>query len=103
MSSLRAADVGADVWVVDDSAMEAEMVRRALGDRYSVTVLTDGGAALERLAHQDAPDVLVLDWQMPGVTGIDVCKFLRASPATEQLPVLMLTVQQNTKDLVEAL
>ena len=93
----------AAVWVVDDSAIEADMARRALGQNYEVTVLTDGSAALERLSHQAAPDVLVLDWQMPGVSGIDVCHFLRSHPATEQLPVLMLTAQAHTRDLVEAL
>jgi signal transduction histidine kinase len=91
------------VWIVDDSALEAELARRALCDRYATTVFTDGGAMLEALAQREAPDALVLDWQMPGISGIEICQFLRRTPATQELPVVLLTGHQHTESIVEGL
>ena len=56
-----------------------EHARRALAVDFDTEVFADGSAVLERLANGSAPDVLVLDWLMPGVTGIEVCKYLRSS------------------------
>ena len=59
---------------------------------------------LEHLASHTAPDVLVLDWVMPGVSGIEVCKFLRSgSAARPGLAILLLTMQTRTDDIVEGL
>ncbi|GAC1355340.1 MAG: response regulator [Polyangiales bacterium] len=91
------------VWVVDDSPLEAELARRALAEAFEVEVVNDGSVALEQLAAGRKPELLVLDWHMPGVSGLDVCRFLRSNPVTQTLPVLMLTVQSQTHDLVEAL
>ena len=66
------------VWVVDDSPLDAERARSALRHECEVEVFADGSAALERLAGGAVPDVIVLDWVMPGVTGIEVCRFLRS-------------------------
>ena len=70
---------------------------------YAVETFIDGAAVLEQLSTHRAPDALVLDWQMPGISGIEVCQFLRSNPATTNLPVLMLTTHQETRDLVEGL
>jgi two-component system phosphate regulon sensor histidine kinase PhoR len=92
------------VWVVDDSALDAERARRVLEGPYAVEVFADGSAMLERLAAHRAPDVLVLDWVMPGVSGIEVCRFLRASNSPRpQLAILLLTMQTKTEQIVEGL
>ena len=65
------------VWIVDDSAVDAERARRTLAQRYRVEVFPDGSAMLEHLTRHPAPSVVVLDWLMPGVSGIEVCRFLR--------------------------
>ncbi|MDB4979723.1 MAG: Phytochrome, two-component sensor histidine kinase, partial [Myxococcales bacterium] len=71
---------------------------------YDVEVFIDGSAMLEHLASHEPPDVLVLDWIMPGVTGIEVCRFLRAgSAARPHLAILLLTMQTRTDDIVEGL
>ncbi|HEX2679369.1 MAG TPA: response regulator, partial [Polyangiales bacterium] len=67
------------VWVVDDSSFDADRARRVLSAECRVEVFPDGAAALERLAAVSPPDVMVLDWVMPGVTGVDVCRFLRSA------------------------
>ncbi len=91
------------VWVVDDSPLEARAVLLALSPSCRVSVFTDGAMLLEALGHQPPPDVLVMDWEMPGLTGIEVCHYLRGSPATQALPVLLLTGHQDPEDVAEGL
>ena len=74
--------------MVDDSALEAEAVRQALSAEFEVESFVDGGAVLERSANSPLPEVLVLDWVMPGITGIEICQFLRSQ--NDQLPILLL-------------
>ncbi len=92
------------VWIVDDSPLDAERARRVLGERYAVEVFRDGSAMLEHLARHPAPCVLALDWVMPGVSGIEVCKFLRSGGlARPGLAILLLTMQAQTQQIVEGL
>jgi two-component system phosphate regulon sensor histidine kinase PhoR len=93
------------VWIADDSPLDADRARRALGDGYAIEIFDDGSGVLERLAsHDDTPDLLVIDWLMPGVSGLEVCRFLRASaPPLSSLPVLLVTVHQRTEQVVEGL
>jgi two-component system phosphate regulon sensor histidine kinase PhoR len=91
------------VWIVDDSPLEREHARRALAADFETELFTDGSAVLERLATSTPPDVLVMDWLMPGVSGIDVCKYLRSSPATVETPVLLMTAQREIAHIVEGL
>ena len=91
----------ARIWVVDDVARDAEAARRALEPDHDVLVLRDGSDVLERLAAQSPPDLLVLDWVMPGVTGIEVVRFLRTEAELPQVPVLLMTAH-NVPDQVAA-
>jgi two-component system phosphate regulon sensor histidine kinase PhoR len=92
------------VWVVDDSRLDAERARRVLEPLYQVDVFHDGSAALERLAQGATPDVMIVDWLMPGVSGIEVCRFVRAGePRLRELGVLLLTARRETQQVVEGL
>jgi len=92
------------IWIVDDSTVDAERARRALADRYEVECLPDGSVAIERLSAGAAPNVLVLDWVMPGVTGIEVCQYVRSADARiAEISVLLLTAQDRTEQIVEGL
>lgn len=93
----------ATVWIVDDSATELAVASRALHPLFAVVAFRDGASMLERLASAPAPDVLVLDWEMPGLDGLEVCRFLRANAATTEMPILILTAHGATEDLVAAL
>ena len=94
----------ATVWVVDDSALDAQRAAGALSADYDVLVLSDGVAAVERLSNGETPDILVLDWVMPGMTGIEVCGFVR-SPQCQfrRLGILLLTGTRSSEEVVEAL
>jgi signal transduction histidine kinase len=92
------------VWVVDDSPLDAERARRVLEGDYAVQVFADGSAMLEHLGSHRPPDVLVLDWVMPGVSGIEVCRFLRGGTMQyPQLAIVLLTMQTQTEQIVEGL
>jgi signal transduction histidine kinase len=92
------------IWIVDDSKTDAERVRRVLAPRHLVEVMYDGAAVLERLASRQAPDLLILDWVMPDISGLDVCRFVRGPEQRAfEMPILLLTAQKHTSQIVEGL
>src|SRR3954470_1201743 len=88
------------VFVVDDSALDRERACKALEREYAIEAFADGSAVLERLAAGSSPDVVVLDWVMPGVSGIEVCRFIRSQRGLAEVAILFLTVHQRTTDQV---
>jgi two-component system, OmpR family, response regulator MprA len=94
----------AHVLVVDDDEPITAALRRALEyEGLRVSVARDGYAALE-LARREAPDLVVLDLMLPGLSGIEVCEKLRSEPAAaEPVLVLMLTARDATADRVRGL
>lgn len=88
--------------VVDDSATMRRILVNALkGIGYTdVVEAGDGQEALTRLT----PDVglIITDWNMPVMGGLDLVKVLRGKPATEQLPILMVTTRSGEADILEA-
>ncbi|MEI9938731.1 MAG: response regulator [Pseudomonadota bacterium] len=93
----------ARIWLVDDSPLERELARRLLAEQYEVEVFVDGPPVLERLAAGERPDVLVLDWHMPQMSGLEVCRFLRERFDEASLPILVLTATGGQDDLLEGL
>jgi len=92
------------IWIVDDSRLDAERAERVLSGHYAVTTFSEGSSALERLAEGTLPDALVLDWIMPGLSGLDVCQFMRAKRGpTQKVGILMLTVARETEQVVAGL
>lgn len=93
----------ARIWLVDDSPLEREMARRLLVEQHEVEVFADGPPVIERLAAGERPDVLVLDWHMPQMSGLEVCRFLRERFDEASLPILILTATGGQDDLLEGL
>lgn len=93
----------AQIWLVDDSPVERDIARRVLSEQYAVQVFVDGPPVLERLASGERPDVLVLDWHMPQMSGLEVCRFLRQQYDEASLPILILTATGGQDDLLEGL
>lgn len=92
------------IWLLEDSPLHARVLRSALGDGYRVEHFCDGAALLERLAAGGAPEVLVLDWELPGLAGIEVCRFVRHHLDELALPILMHTGARNDpQGLLDAL
>jgi len=91
------------ILVVDDERAVRESLRRALElEGYDVQLAADGAEAIERLGTNNGePDAVVLDVLMPGMDGIDVCRYLRRTGNTT--PVLMLTARDAVGDRVAGL
>lgn len=88
------------VLIVDDDRKIIDMLRRTLAyEGYHVVTAADGHEALAQ-AQTQRPDVVVLDWMMPGVSGIEVARRLREADST---PILMLTARDAIEDRVEGL
>jgi DNA-binding response OmpR family regulator len=79
------------VLIAEDNPAVRRMIEKGLASRgYEVVAAPDGEKALE-LAREWRPDAVVLDWVMPGMTGIQVCSVLKSDPETAEIPVIMLT------------
>ena len=88
------------VLVIEDEARIADFLRRGLAfEGYKVLVAPDGPSGLA-VAREQPPDVVILDWMLPGMDGLEVCRRLRAA---ESMPILMLTAKDSVADRVTGL
>jgi two-component system phosphate regulon response regulator PhoB len=86
--------------VVEDENDIAELLRHVLSrEGFQVGVAHDGLTALEA-ARRETPDLVVLDWMLPELSGIDVLKELRNQPATRAIPVILVTARREEIDRV---
>lgn len=69
---------------------------------YRVETAEDGEAALLAL-ETSRPDAVVLDWMLPGLSGLDVCRRIRANPALRDVPILLLTARSAEQDAIRGL
>jgi two-component system, OmpR family, phosphate regulon response regulator PhoB len=91
------------VLVVEDEAPLVTMLRYNLEKQgFRVEEAADGQEALTRIA-ETPPDLVLLDWMLPVVSGIEVCRQIRRRPATRDLPVIMVTARTEDQDAVRAL
>jgi two-component system response regulator MprA len=91
---------GERILVIEDEVRIAQFIERGLiYEGYRVNVARDGYAGLS-IARDNPPDLVVLDWMLPGLDGLEVCKRLRA--ATD-VPILMLTAKDDINDRVVGL
>jgi putative two-component system response regulator len=88
------------ILAVDDEATNLQLLRQILQEKYRLLFAKDGARALE-LAHQERPDLVLLDVMMPGMSGYEVCAALKAHPATAAIPVIFVTALTDTDDEVE--
>src|SRR5688572_5110371 len=91
------------VLVVEDDANLVELVRYNLeAAGFDIVTTPDGEEALV-LAGEEKPDLVVLDWMIENLSGIEVCRRLRRAPATANLPIVMLTARAEEADRVRGL
>jgi two-component system phosphate regulon response regulator PhoB len=91
------------VLVVEDEAAIATMLRYNLEKQgYRVAEASDGQEALTRIQEQQ-PDIVLLDWMLPLMSGIEVCRQIRRKPSTRDLPVIMVTARTEDQDAVRGL
>jgi class 3 adenylate cyclase len=93
----------ARILVVDDTPSNVKLLADVLQARgYAVLTAANGAEALAR-TERDAPDLVLLDVMMPGMSGYDVCRKIRENPATAMLPVVMVTALDPAQERVKGI
>ncbi len=91
------------ILVVEDEAPLLTLLRYNLEKQgFRVEEATDGQEALLRVAEAK-PDLILLDWMLPALSGLEVCRQIRRRPATRDLPIIMVTARTEDQDAVRAL
>ena len=91
------------VLLVDDDEDIRNLLAAALQGRYDVKLASSGREALERAAATPRPDLVLLDIQMPGMNGYEVCSRLKANPVLAAIPVIFLTALTDVDDELKGL
>ncbi|WAJ26912.1 phosphate regulon transcriptional regulator PhoB [Antarcticirhabdus aurantiaca] len=95
--------MNARIAVVEDEEALSVILRYNLeAEGYAVDTIMRGDEAEIRL-KEEVPDLLILDWMLPGLSGVELCRRLRARPETERLPILMLTARGEESERVRGL
>ena len=88
------------ILIIEDDPAILKVLQRGLAyEGYAVDIATDGRTGLN-LAHDHHPDLVILDWMLPGMDGLEVCRRLRLQGG---LPILMLTAKDTIQDRVQGL
>ena len=88
------------VLIVDDNPVNIDFLVELLKD-YDARTVIDGASALEAV-EEDKPDVILLDISMPDMDGFEVCRRLKSSPKSKNIPVVFLSASHDTKSIVKA-
>lgn len=91
------------VLVVDDFATMRNIIRNILGQLgiRNIDEADDGATAVPKLAH-NSYDIVLLDWNMPKMNGLDLTKHIRANEATKSLPIIMVTAEGQKDNIAAA-
>ncbi|MGH1352926.1 MAG: phosphate regulon transcriptional regulator PhoB [Methyloligellaceae bacterium] len=93
----------ANVLVVEDEEALALLLRYNLeAEGFKVTV-ADRGDDAELAISEEQPDLIILDWMLPGISGLELCRRIRANRNTRNIPILMLTAKGEESDRIRGL
>ncbi|AJE47274.1 phosphate regulon transcriptional regulator PhoB [Celeribacter indicus] len=91
------------VLVVEDEPAQREVLAYNLeAEGFAVSRAENGDDAL-LFVDEDQPDIIVLDWMLPGVSGIEICRRLKTRPDTREIPIIMLSARSEEVDRVRGL
>ncbi len=93
----------ARILVVDDILANVRLLEAKLSAEYFEVVTAMNGVDALEAVQRTRPDIVLLDVMMPGIDGIEVCKRLKANPATQHIPVIMVTALDQLEDRVRGL
>lgn len=91
------------VLVVEDEGAQREVLQYNLESEGFDVVVADNGEDALLLVQEEQPDLMVLDWMLPKVSGIEVCRQVKADPATRGIPIIMLSARSEETDRVRGL
>src|SRR6185436_7975020 len=98
------ADGRVKILIADDNRLSREALEKATGGwGYDVETVRDGGSAFSALLQPNGPRLALLDWEMPGLSGIDVCRLLRARGDGPYVYVILCTSTERQRHLIDGL
>tara|TARA_E500000178_G_scaffold347073_1_gene399733 strand:- start:1807 stop:2493 length:687 start_codon:yes stop_codon:yes gene_type:complete len=87
-----------EILIADDEPNQIELMKFNLEkNRFSIKSAYNGEQALE-IIHEKKPNLLIVDWMMPKMSGIELCRILRSNKDTKQLPIIMLSARSEDAD-----
>ncbi len=90
--------------VAEDNCTTRLLLESTLAELgYEVVATSDGAAAWQELQRQQTPELILLDWKMPGMDGIEVCRRLRQLPDAQAAHVILVTARRGKEDIVAGL
>jgi two-component system, cell cycle response regulator len=92
------------VLIADDDPISCSILERKLTNwGYEVIACSDGTSAWEALLSEGAPQLAIVDWMMPGLDGLEICRKIRARPVESYTYILMLTAKDRKEDILTGL
>lgn len=88
--------------VEDEPSQRAVLSYNLESEGFRISEAEDGDAAL-LMVSEEVPDLIVLDWMLPGVTGIEICRRIKSRPETRDVPIIMLSARSEEFDRVRGL
>lgn len=103
-SSSDEPDKSMRILVIEDNRIQARIVERCLnaGGYEDFTVVKSSEEALDCLEHDDDYDLIIIDWMLPGISGIDFVQVLRESESFRDIPIIMQTAKDRPEHLEKA-
>lgn len=95
--------MSAKVLVVEDEAALLELLSYNLDAEGFAVARAETGEEAELLVTEERPDLIILDWMLPGVSGIELCRRMRTRPETRSIPIIMLTARGEEGDRIRGL
>lgn len=93
----------AKILIADDEGSVRSLIRMTLDNGQTEILEVDNGTCAVEVSRRELPQLLFLDWSMPGLSGIEVCRALRADPVTMSIKVVMLTARSEDRDRLAGL
>lgn len=91
------------VLIVEDESAQREVLKYNLEAEGFAVVYAENGDEAMLLVAEEQPDLILLDWMLPNVSGLEVCRRIKADPATRQTPIIMLSARSEEVDRVRGL
>jgi len=89
--------------IAEDEPLFRKLLQQLLSPEFDLAITEDGDTALARLQEDDGPVLAILDWVMPGKSGLEVCRELRARRRTAGIYVILLTARNSAADILAGL
>jgi len=86
------------ILVVDDTPENIDLLSELLREDYRVRVATSGERALKIIYSDEPPDIILLDIMMPGLSGLEICRRLKANPDRRRIPIIFVTAMSTIED-----